>query len=88
MNMTWGPVYWPWWLAISLSSLLGGEIFALITDGKHLDNTLSEWVRTTLHIVKGENIFQWNAADILTFCAYVSIFIVWLPYHFWWRKFG
>jgi hypothetical protein len=89
MFQTWGKVYWPIWLTAVLVTLFIAEIPALLTRrNQHVDNTLTEWVRTTLHIMNGERIIQWNATDLLVFCAYISIFVVWLPLHFWFRKFN
>lgn len=40
-----------------------------------------------LKIRAGESITQWSAGDLLTFAAYISVFVCWLPYHFWFGKF-
>lgn len=77
--------YWLIWLAIVLVSFLGYEIFSLATG--HPENTLSNWVWMHLRIHAGESVLQWSAADILTFGAYLSVFVLWLPWHFWLRKF-
>lgn len=79
-------VYWPAWLAVVLVSFLLREVWALAS-GRPQD-TLSDWVWRQLHIVSHQTIGQWSAADLLLFCAYVSVFVVWLPAHFFLRRFG
>lgn len=76
-------VYWIIWCAAVLVSFLVVEILALTTGGL----SLSEWVWLHLHIVSKETIGQWSAADLLLFCIYVSVFIIWIPAHFWFRRF-
>ena len=71
------------WLIAVLVSFLGVEIFALATGGL----TLSSWIWEHLHIVENETIANWTAADLLIFCAYVSVFVVWLPWHFFFHRF-
>lgn len=83
--MTWGKDYWPIWLVCVLLTFLGPEVDGLIYNDK---NTLTDWVRYALHISPGESIGQWSAADLLLFLAYASVFIVWLPFHFWFDKFS
>lgn len=75
--------YWTLWLIAVLITFLGVEIFALTTGGL----TLSSYVWSHLHIVKRETIGQWTATDLLIFCAYISVFVIWLPWHFFFRKF-
>lgn len=82
--MTWGNWYWPIWLIVVLLSFLPMEIFALFTNHK---NTLSDWIWVHLRITATTTVGQWTAADLLTFLAYVSIFILWLPWHFWFHRF-
>lgn len=77
--------YWLWWLAFTVGSFLWYEIYSLLT--KHSQNTLSNWIWYHLQIRTGESFTQWSAADVLTFLAYVSIFVFWLPWHFWGRMF-
>lgn len=77
--------YWFIWLVTVLVSFLVYEIFSLATG--HPENTLSNWVWVHLKIHAGESITQWSAADLLTLCTYVVVFVCWLPWHFWLRKF-
>lgn len=77
--------YWPLWLVIVTGSFLFREIWALAS--KRPQDTLSDWVWTHLHIVAKERIGQWSAVDLLVFCVYVSVFVVWLPWHFFFRDF-
>ena len=77
--------YWFWWLIASLGSFLAYEVWSLVT--RHPENTLSNWVWVNLRIHAGESISQWSAGDLLTFAAYISIFVAWLPWHFWLGRF-
>lgn len=78
-------LYWPVWLAAGIGLFLLREVWALAS-GRGQD-TLSDWVWRHLHIVARESVGQWSAADLLLFCAYVTVFVAWLPWHFWFRKF-
>lgn len=83
----WSPaVYWPVWLACGIGAFLLREIWALAS-GRSQD-TLSDWVWLHLHIVRNETIGAWSATDLLLFCVYMSVFVLWLPWHFFLRKFG
>jgi hypothetical protein len=77
--------YWAAWLAAVLVSFLAYEVLSLVTG--HPENTLSNWVWTHLRIHAGESITQWSAGDLLTFAAYIAVFVCWLPWHFWLGKF-
>jgi hypothetical protein len=77
--------YWAIWLTAALVSFLGYEILSLATG--HPENTLSAWVWSHLKIHAGESITQWSAGDLLTFGAYLIVFVCWIPFHFWWGKF-
>ena len=77
--------YWTGGLIAVIATVLGFEVFALATG--HPENTLSNWVWTHLKIRLGETITQWSAGDLLTFSVYVSVFVLWLPWHFWLGKF-
>ena len=86
MSRLWAPgVYWPVWLGLGLGTFLLREIWALAS--RHPEATLSDWVWRQLHIVAHETITQWSAADLLLFCVYISVFVLWLPWHFWFRAF-
>ena len=77
--------YWPIWLGITVGTFLLREIWALASG--HSEDTLSDWVWRNLHIVSHQTIGQWSAADLLLFCVYVSVFMIWLPFHFFFRRF-
>lgn len=77
--------YWTIWLIVTLGTFLGYEILMLAV-GKP-QNTLSNYVWTHLRIHMGESITQWSAGDLLTFVAYVGVFVFWLPWHFWFGDF-
>jgi hypothetical protein len=87
MKTAWSAaVYWPVWLGLGIGTFLLREIWALAS-GRPQD-TLSDWVWRQLHIAAHESIGQWNASDLLVFCAYMSVFVLWLPWHFFFRRFG
>lgn len=77
--------YWFAWMAVTLVAFLWYEILSL-ADG-HPENTLSAFVWEHLKIRAGESITQWSAGDLLTFAAYITVFVAWLPWHFWLGKF-
>ena len=77
--------YWTTWLIVTLGSFLVYEVLMLATGRPQ--NTLSNWVWLHLKVHLGESIGQWSAGDLLTFAAYVSIFVLWLPWHFWLGRF-
>ena len=78
-------LYWFWWSIAAVGLFAAYEGISLVTG--HPENTLSNWVWENLHIKAGESISQWSAGDLLTFAAYITIFVVWLPWHFWFGKF-
>lgn len=77
--------YWAIWIAAVLVSFLAYEVLSLVTG--HPEDTLSAWVWEHLKIHAGESITQWSAGDLLTFSAYLTVFVAWLPWHFWLGKF-
>lgn len=77
--------YWAIWMVVTLCAFLWLEILSLCNG--HPENTLSAWVWEHLKIRVGESITQWSAGDLLVFAAYVTVFVCWLPVHFWWGKF-
>jgi hypothetical protein len=82
----WAPAHWwPLWLGATIGTFALRELWALIT--RHPEGTLSDWVWGQLHIVTRESITQWSAADLLLFVVYLGVFVAWLPWHFWFRKF-
>ena len=86
LRWLWAPQhYWPLWLGLGTGAFLLREIWALAT--KRPQDTLSDFVWQHLHIVARETIGQWSATDLLLFCVYVSVFVLWLPAHFFFRRF-
>lgn len=86
MRWLWAPAhYWPIWLGATVGTFLLREIWALAT--RHPADTLSNWIWSNLHIVARESIGRWSATDLLLFCVYVSVFVFWLPAHFFFRRF-
>lgn len=79
----WGGSYWPAWLGLAVLTFLVPEIYALATNVR---NTLSWWVWDQLHIAAGESPTQWSAVAFLTFGVWL-VMVVWLTFHFWFRRF-
>jgi hypothetical protein len=77
--------YWFIWLIATVGSFLAYELLSLATG--NAQNTLSNWVWQNLKIHTGESITQWSAGDLLTFAVYISVFVLWLPWHFWFGRF-
>lgn len=77
--------YWLLWLSLTVGLFLLREIWALAS-GRAQD-TLSDHIWHWLNIRPGETIFQWSAGDLITFGVYATIFIFWLPFHFWGMRF-
>jgi len=87
VRWVWSPGnYWPLWLGLFLGLFFLREIWALVSSRS--TDTFSDWTWNQLHIMPHESFTQWNASDLLVFCAYVGVFVAWLPWHFFFRKFG
>lgn len=81
---SWGNVYWPVYLAVSLAAFLAAEIYALVSGGA--PNTLSQWIWSRLNITSNEKLVSWSALDYLIFCQWMSVWS-WLTYHFFFHRF-
>lgn len=85
--MTWGRTYWPIFLAATFLLFIVPESMALMgINGTNVDNTLSNWVWTRLHIQSNEKMNQWSALDFLLFGQWLTL-VIWLTWHFFFRKF-
>lgn len=83
MNL-WGDLYWPYWMTVTSLTFLVPELIALFTN---VQNTLSDYARTQLHVGVA---FQHN---IHTLAWYSSLlvwltFAAWITIHIWWAKLG
>jgi hypothetical protein len=76
--------YWPLWLGVLATSFMIREIWALAS-GRSSD-TLSYWVWIHLKITVHERIWQWSAADFLTFGIWI-VLVTWLTFHFFLHEF-
>jgi H+/Cl- antiporter ClcA len=82
--MTWGRIWWPIYLLVSLAVFLGPEIFALVTNWR---NTLSNWVWSSLKVSSGRfDIWHESAPWYLTLGCWI-VLITWLTFHFFFRRF-
>jgi hypothetical protein len=85
--MSWGKLYWPSFLTVAFALFIIPECMALMgMNGTGVDNTLSNWIWTKLRIHSNEQMNQWSALDFLLFCQWLTL-IVWLTWHFFFRKF-
>lgn len=89
--MTWGRHYWPVFLSISSLWVLLGfgipEAIALLADTLHIDNTLSFYARTELHISVATAATAHTAAWWLSFVVWM-MFVVFITGHIWFDQFG
>lgn len=86
MRVIWSAaVWWPTWLLAAVSLFLLREIWALAS-GRPGD-TLSWWVWRNLGIMVGERPENWTAGAFLTFGLWI-VLVVWLTFHFWFRRFA
>lgn len=81
---TWGNYYWPVWLTVATLTLMGPEIYALITIAQYR-NTLSDWVWNILSVPPGQQL-PWTAAHYLIFGGWLTV-VSWLTWHFFFRRF-
>jgi hypothetical protein len=77
----WGKLYWPIWLGVVTLTFLGPEIYALIAN---VDNTLSDWVWRSLNVSRNQQ--DWTAAHFLVFGVWL-VLVIWLTFHFFFRRF-
>lgn len=81
--MTWGHVYWPYYLIVAAILFLSPEIYALVTNSA---NTLSAYVWQLLHVpTKGQH-WSHTAAWLLTQGMFI-VTVFWLWRHFWWHEY-
>lgn len=90
--MTWGKNYWPIFLIISAVWLLTGfgvpETLALIAQpSNHIDNTLSFYSRTELHVSVATANTIHTAAWWLSFVIWM-MFVIFITAHIWFDQFG
>lgn len=78
-------VWWPTWLIAAVGLFLFREIWALVS-GRPGD-TLSWWVWRNLGIMVGERPENWTAGAFLSFGLWI-VLVVWLTFHFWFRRFA
>jgi hypothetical protein len=83
MLSRWWEWYWPTWLIVTLVTLMGPEIAALVS--QHPDDTLSEWVWRQLQVTTGQQL-PWTAAHYLVFGSWLTV-VSWLTWHFFFRRF-
>lgn len=88
----WGKIWWPIFLIISSVWLLTGfgipEAWALLTStNSHVDNTLSGYARSELHVSVATLGSVHTAAWYLSFIVWI-MFVVFITAHIWMDQFG
>lgn len=82
--MTWGKVYWTWFLIVTSVAFLAPEIYALFTNFR---NTLSDYARYELDITTPtQPFFTHTAAWFLSLGVWL-VAAVWLTFHIWFERF-
>lgn len=77
-------VFWLCWFAVSFTSFLTVEVYALATDWRR---TLSASVWDLIDYKEGQSIHQWSVGHYW-FIGIMFLLFVWLLFHFglgWWR---
>lgn len=89
--LTWGKIYWPIFLIVEGTLLMVGflpaEIIALLSRvTNHLDNTLSYYARTELHVTSSIQ----DIHDVAWYASLIPwvIFVVWITGHIWFDLWG
>lgn len=77
----WGNKLWPIWLIVMTGTFLGPEVYALTTNA---NNTLSDWVWRQLNVSRAQQ--DWTAAHFLVFGVWLTL-VIWLTFHFFFRRF-
>jgi hypothetical protein len=80
---TWGLIYWPTYLMISLSLFLPVEVYALVTN--QAQNTLSDYCWHELDVTKALAI---SGHGMAWWCSLIlwGFFVVAITLHIWYRS--
>lgn len=83
--MTWGKLYWPYWIILTSLTFLVPELIALFSGNPQ--DTLSDYSRSELHVGTA------FAGNIHTLAWWASLvlwvtFVAWITPHIWWAKLG
>ena len=82
--MTWGKLWWPWYLIVTSIAFLGPEIYALVTNVK---NTLSDYARYELNVTTPTQAFTAHTAAWLLSLGVYCVVVFWLFWHIWFERF-
>ena len=82
--MTWGKVYWVWFLIASSVAFLVPEVYALVTNVK---NTLSDFARYELDVTTPKEAFSAHTAAWFLSLGVYLVVAIWLTYHIWFERF-
>jgi len=80
--MTWGRLYWPFFIVVTSALFLGPELIAIFTNAA---NTLSEYSWAELNV--NPRIPMHTVAWYTSLIAWL-LFVVVITAHIWWRKFS
>lgn len=81
--MTWGHVYWPYFLIAVSVAFLTPEVYAIVSNTA---NTLSAYLWLELHVPARDQHWSHTAAWLLTQGVY-GIVVFWLWRHVWWHQY-
>lgn len=81
--MTWGHVYWPYYLIAFAVLFLAPEIYALVSNSA---NTLSAYIWQLLHVPTRGQHWSHTAAWVLTQGMF-AVTAYWLWRHIWWHEY-
>lgn len=82
--MTWGKIYWPWFLIVTSLAFLIPEIIGIATNVK---NTLSDYARYELDVTTPHQPFTSHSAAWLLSLGVWLVVAFWLTWHIWWERF-
>lgn len=83
LGITWGHVYWPWYLAVTAIGFLTPELYALFTN---TDNTLSDYAWHELGVSLSTKPIVHSAAWLLTQGMFI-VMAIWLVLHIWYHEY-
>ena len=82
--MTWGKIYWPWFLIVTSLAFIGPELVALVVNAK---NTLSDYAWYELNVKTPREPFTAHGAAWFLSLGMWLVVAIWLTFHVWFETF-